>query len=56
VLKDDITSQDVHPEMSVYLRPEEWLDLIDTMKDEYEAVDKGRKDLERTGGSEDTEP
>jgi hypothetical protein len=29
-----------HPEISVDLRPEEWLDLIDAMKHEYESAAK----------------
>ena len=30
--------KDEQPEISVTLRPEEWLDLIDAMKEEFEAV------------------
>src|SRR5712691_2356258 len=54
IMRDDITAREIHPEMSVYLRPEEWLDLIAAMREEYEAGDKGRKDLERASGSEET--
>jgi hypothetical protein len=44
------------PEISVYLRPEEWLDLADAMKREYERHDEARKDHEQgrsNGSSED---
>jgi hypothetical protein len=54
VLKKKIGGPDLHPEMGVYLRPEEWLDLIDAMKDEYERVDKGRRQLEKTDDPEDS--
>jgi hypothetical protein len=49
VLKDNILGPNPHPEMSVYLRPEEWLDLIDAMKDEFEMAQKGRRDIETAG-------
>jgi len=35
------------PELSVDLRPEEWLDLIDAMKEEYERAEKARKKFEK---------
>ena len=35
--------EEPQPEMSVTLRPEEWLDLIDAMKEEFEIVSKYRK-------------
>jgi len=43
------------PEMSVDLRPEEWLDLIDAMKNEYKQAEKARRKLDkqsREGGDE----
>jgi len=43
VLKKKIGSKQEHPEMSVTLRPEEWLDLIDAMKQEFESVYAARK-------------
>jgi len=39
-------AQDEQPEMSVTLRPEEWLDLIDAMKEEFESVSKARKNFD----------
>ena len=38
--------KDEQPEISVTLRPEEWLDLIDAMKEEFESVSKARKDFD----------
>jgi hypothetical protein len=35
--------EDDHPEISVTLTPEQWLDLIDSMKAEFESVQKARK-------------
>jgi hypothetical protein len=35
-----------HPEISVHLRAEEWLDLIDTMKAEYKSAQKMLKDMD----------
>jgi hypothetical protein len=35
-----------HPEIGVTLRPEEWLDLIDAMKQEAEAAFEARKRLD----------
>jgi hypothetical protein len=35
------------PEMSVDLRPEEWLDLIDAMKNEYKQAEKARRKLDK---------
>jgi hypothetical protein len=34
------------PEISVTLTPEQWLDLIDAMKAEFERVQKGRGELD----------
>ena len=34
------------PEISVTLRPEEWLDLIDAMKQEFERAQEGRKKMD----------
>ena len=39
-------AKDQQPEISVTLRPEEWLDLIDAMKEEFESVSKIRKTLD----------
>ena len=36
----------IHPEIGVTLRPEEWLDLIDAMKQEFEVAEKWRKKLD----------
>jgi len=33
-------------EISITLRPEEWLDLIDAMKEEFESVQKARKNFD----------
>ena len=33
-------------EMSISLTPEQWLDLIDTMKAEFESVQKARKEFD----------
>ncbi len=44
VLKKGLKDQ--QPEMSVTLRPEEWLDLIDAMKEEFESASKARKDFD----------
>jgi hypothetical protein len=38
--------RDEQPEISVTLRPEEWLDLIDAMKNEYEVVSANLKELD----------
>jgi hypothetical protein len=38
--------EDDHPEISVTLTPEQWLDLIDAMKAEFESVQKARKNFE----------
>lgn len=35
-----------HPEIGVTLRPEEWLDLIDAMKEQFEIASKTRKDFD----------
>ncbi len=43
-------SQREQPEMSVDLRPEEWLDLIDAMKEEYELAVKSLKDFDNLNG------
>jgi hypothetical protein len=37
-------------EISVHLRPEEWLDLIDAMKEEYESASKDLKDWDKLDG------
>lgn len=34
------------PEMSVTLRPEEWLDLIDAMRQEFESASRVRKEFD----------
>jgi hypothetical protein len=34
------------PEISVTLRPEEWLDLIDAMKEEFEDASQARKEFD----------
>jgi hypothetical protein len=34
------------PEMSVTLTPEQWLDLIDSMKAEFESAQKARKEFD----------
>jgi hypothetical protein len=36
---------DEQSEMSITLTPEQWLDLIDAMKAEFESVQKARKDF-----------
>ena len=41
------TGKDELPEISVTLRPEEWLDLIDAMKEEFESVSKAREDFDK---------
>ena len=38
--------KDDQPEITVNLRPEEWLDLIDAMKEEFESVSKARKNFD----------
>ena len=38
-------SNDEQSEMSITLTPEQWLDLIDAMKAEFESVQKARKDF-----------
>lgn len=38
------------PELSVDLRPEEWLDLIDTMKKEFKEAEKARRKLDKEKG------
>jgi hypothetical protein len=37
---------DGQPETSIKLTPEQWLDLIDAMKAEFESVQKARKNFE----------
>ncbi len=37
---------DDHPEICITLTPEQWLDLIDAMKAEFESVQKARKNFE----------
>ena len=37
---------DKPPEISVTLTPEQWLDLIDSMKAEFESVQKARKEFD----------
>ena len=54
VRKERIGGPQTHPEMSVYLRPEEWLDLVDAMKDEFESHEKCRRDAEKAGGKKDS--
>jgi hypothetical protein len=39
-------SKDDQAEISITLRPEEWLDLIDAMKEEFESVQKARKNFD----------
>ncbi|HTR42081.1 MAG TPA: hypothetical protein VMH87_10745 [Pseudomonadales bacterium] len=39
-------SPDGQTEMSIKLTPEQWLDLIDGMKAEFESVQKARKNFE----------
>lgn len=51
--KDSLEKPLEGPEMSVYLRPEEWLDLAETMKHEYERHDQARKDLENGRSPDD---
>jgi hypothetical protein len=41
-----------HPEIGVSLRPEEWLDLIDSMKEEYEKMESIRKHFDTLSGTE----
>src|SRR5690348_11468847 len=36
------------PELSVDLRPEEWLDLIDAMKKEFKEAEKARRKLDKS--------
>ena len=36
-------SKEEHPEMGVTLRPEDWLDLIEAMKEEFESASKARR-------------
>jgi hypothetical protein len=43
---ESLGSQSQQPEMSVTLTAEQWLDLIDAMKAEFERVQKGRKELD----------
>lgn len=38
---------DDKPEMSITLTPEQWLDLIDAMKAEFESVQEARKSFDR---------
>jgi hypothetical protein len=40
------TLKDEQPEISVTLTAEQWLDLIDAMKAEFESVQKARKNFE----------
>jgi hypothetical protein len=37
---------DDQQEMSITLTPEQWLDLVDAMKAEFESVQKARKDFD----------
>jgi hypothetical protein len=37
------------PEIGVTLRPEEWLDLIDAMKEEFENSSRARKEFDDMG-------
>lgn len=39
-------SDDGQTEMSIKLTPEQWLDLVDAMKAEFESVQKARKNFE----------
>jgi len=39
-------SKDEQPEISITLTPEQWLDLIDAMKAEFESVQKARKEFD----------
>jgi len=39
-------SEDGQTEMSIKLTPEQWLDLVDAMKAEFESVQKARKNIE----------
>jgi hypothetical protein len=39
-------SKDEQPEMSITLTAEQWLDLIDEMKAEFESVQKARKEFD----------
>lgn len=45
--------KDDQPEISVTLRPEEWLDLIDAMKEEFEAAQVVRKQFDDLQQGED---
>jgi hypothetical protein len=49
--KDNFKTPLNDPEISVDLRPEEWLDLAYAMKHEYECHDKARKGLKNDGHS-----
>ena len=40
------TPGDNGPEISVTLTPEQWLDLIDAMKAEFDSVQKARKEFD----------
>ncbi len=39
-------ASDEQPELSIKLTPEQWLDLVDAMKAEFESVQKARKNIE----------
>ena len=39
-------SEESQMEMSIKLTPEQWLDLVDAMKAEFESVQKARKNIE----------
>ena len=39
-------AKDEYPEMSVTLRPEEWLDLVDSMREAFESVSAARKEFD----------
>jgi hypothetical protein len=40
------SAKDELPEISITLTPEQWLDLIDEMKAEFESVQKARKEFD----------
>lgn len=42
-----------HPEISVDLRPEEWLDLIEAMKREYRDHERQRREWEKRFGKDE---
>lgn len=43
------------PEMAIMLRPEEWLDLIDAMKAEFESAAEFRRSMDQSGSGEASE-